>query len=440
MERLLRQTGFDSSDLNYYNSELKQLSSILKLDDSAVSSAAEKLPFNFDLSYESIRMLLNELIKTVLDDLKTASDKSRKLYQAAVPMPNAVAAVVNELNDEIKVTSSEYLIIYLSGILFNVYPRICFNGNVNTCQRCGLNISRENLYLNLSYPKPDAVMSCFAYCDELYKTGETLKSFYGIPHIHVSDIKGILFDEQKEYLSGGLKDVLIELSRHDEADIHESLKKFNDKSLEINLLLNRVNEITAKQKSIFASFNEISLINLFNLIYVPGHYEKGKKILNLFLKEIKQRIRDKNYKVENPLRIGCMHLPFINPEIDRIFLKNNASVIVSSLYYVEEQKHDFLNEYERCLGAFYSKTKMKTLKERAEYIDLIIDHYSLDVFLFGQFENDRALGSDQLLIMKLMKNKDKIYYLPMKNWQPPDESAYTRIESLVEVLNERIKV
>lgn len=83
---------------------------------------------------------------------------------------------------------------------------------------------------------------------------------------------------------------------------------------------------------------------------------------------------------------------------------------------------------------------MKTLKERAEYIDLIIDHYSLDVFLFGQFENDRALGSDQLLIMKLMKNKDKIYYLPMKNWQPPDESAYTRIESLVEVLNERIKV
>ena len=144
--------------------------------------------------------------------------------------------------------------------------------------------------------------------------------------------------------------------------------------------------------------------------------------------------------LENPLRIGCMHLPFINPEMDRIFIKNKASVIVSSLYHVEDKKHKFSNEYERCLASFYSKTKMKTLDERAEYIVIIIDHYNLDVFLFGQFENDRALGSDQIMIMKLMKNRDKIYYLPMKNWQPPDESGYTRIESLVEVLNERKKV
>ena len=68
------------------------------------------------------------------------------------------------------------------------------------CKRCGLNLSRETLYNNAAYPKPDCILSCFAYCDELYKAGEMLSLQHGVRHIHLSDIKGISYAAQEDYL------------------------------------------------------------------------------------------------------------------------------------------------------------------------------------------------------------------------------------------------
>ena len=72
-------------------------------------------------------------------------------------------------------------------------------------------------------------------------------------------------------------------------------------------------------------------------------------------------------------------------------------------------------------------------------IDHIIDRYRLDAFLFGQFENDRALGGDQLMIMKLVRHQHRLYYMSAHNWRRVTGNDITRIESLAEVIKERKK-
>ncbi len=436
MERILRKIDFSNIEIIKYENEIKRLTNILKLNEYSLSRANESLEKNFDLTFKSITMLLKQLFLVIFEDFRILENDHKELIQMAVPMPTAIPAVINELNSDKHITCSEYLIIYLSGIVFDVYTNICSSG-INSCKRCGLNLSRETLYINPEYILPKGIMSCFAYCDELHKTGELLNIEHNITHYNLMDIKGVDFEDKKECLCLGLKALIKENTDKSDDLIEESLKKNNNRNLELNLLLNKINHILAKQESIYVSFNEISLLNIINLVYFDDHYYKSKSILETFIQELKIRIREKQYIIEKPIRLGCMHLPFTNPRVDRVFLNNGAGVIASSMYYMEGPNVKCSNEYERTIGGFLNNKTLLSVKEKAAFIDSIINKYKLHGFLFGQFENDRTLGSDQLMIMKEIKNKDKAFYMSMQNWHEINENYITKIESLVYVIKKR---
>jgi hypothetical protein len=434
MEQLLRKLNFSDNDLKEYVPEICRLTDILRLDNNTLAAASFSLDACFDLTFVSIRMLLKELVMVVLRDLRRLTAGSERVIQMAVPMPIAIAGAIDMLMTNTAVTSSEYLIIYLAGILFDVYHHLC-EGNAGKCSRCGLNLSRETLYSSAAYPKPYGLLSCFAYCDELYKAGENLSMQYGLHHIHLSPVIGIPYAEQEAYLCGALAHLLRDTTGAEDTRITDVLKIQNDRLRELSMLLNTVDALVANTPDAYVTFNEISLMNSLCLIYFEGHYKAAKSILALFIRELRMRKKHGTPVMLQPVRIGCMHLPFTNPSIDRVFCKSGAAVLVASMYGagipVEKE-----NEYARCLSAYFG-IRSATPEEKASAIDRIIDRYQLDAFLFGQFENDRALGGDQFMVMKLLKHQDRCFYFAIDNWRRTTDSDITRIESLVEVIKER---
>ncbi len=437
MERLLRKIDFSANELKEYEGEIKRFSDILRLDRESIANARRSLEDNFDLSLNSVRMILKELVIVVLHDLRLLSADDRGIVQMAVPMPNAIPAAINTLSSNMHITSSEYLIVYLSGILFDVYHNMCAD-NAGKCKRCGLNLSRETLYENTAYPKPRGILSCFAYCDELYKAGEILSLRHSVRNIHLSDIKGIPYDEQKEYLCDGLMRLMRDTTGAEEASIEGALKMQNDRCQEISLLLGTIGTLVAKERDAYVTFNEISLMHIFSLVYFDGHYAAAKRILPLFIRELRMRIKAGRPVLRQPIRIGCMHLPFTNSHMDRLFRRSGAAVVVASIYDSDVTTKRPATECERCLSAYF-RGRMASPREKASAVDRLIEHYKLEAFLFGQFENDRALGGDQLMVMKLVREQRKLFYMPVQNWQKVTGNYITRIESLVEVIRERIK-
>ena len=438
MDDILKKIGFRKEEIISYEWEIQQFAKNLKLNKFSIDKSEKSLGENFDLSFISIKLLLKKLFLVVLNDLSILKKGEKETIQMAIPMPNVIPAVINELNSNKHITSSEYLIVYLSGIIFDVYSNICFSGS-NNCKRCGLNISREALYENPDYLKPQGIMSCLAYCDELHKTGEMLNIQHKITHYNLSNINGIAYEDKKDYLIDSIKIFIEDQTNVSNQIIEENLKRNNNKSLEINLLLNSINTLIAKEKSVYVSFNEISLLNILNLIYFDDLFDKGKIILNMFIKELKTRIKNGEYIVENPIRLGCMHLPFTNPRVDRAFLGNSAAVIVSSMYFTDGKNALYENEYDRSAQAFLKNKESIKIEEMANFIDCLMDKYKLDGFLFGQFENDRALGNHQTIIMKLIKNKEKAYYMSTNNWQEINQSYFDKIENLTYIIHERLK-
>lgn len=437
MDTLLRLVGFNDKELSFYRREIELFAQLIGADKAQCQRAADQLTVNYDLSFDSIRELLKLLLETVLQDLKDRGDSKKTVVQTAIPMPVPVAAVMNDLNPLMKISSAEYLIIYLSGILFNVFQNLCSPGE-HSCGRCGLNLSRERLYRNPCYPRPDKIVSCLGYCDEIYKTAETLSLLYGVGHIHLKGLPGLVYEDQKDYLGGGLRCFLTEETGASEEQAGICLGKCNDRMLEITLLLNKANHLAASGGDAYISFNESSLLNLFYLIYLPNHFEKGKEILSSFIRELQQKKRQGKAALKAPFRIGCMHLPFTNPAIDRCFRDTGAAVVVSS-FYESSGGGQAEDEFDRCIRSFYGDRAPGDIGAKAQNIDRLIEDYSLDAFLFGQFENDRALGGDQLLIMKKLKHKEKAHFMAMNNWSIMGLQKNTRIESLTALMMERDK-
>ena len=435
MERLLKKIDFTNNELKEYAPEIRRFADILCLTEPTLAAAAESLDTCFDLSFDSVRMLLKELVMVVLRDLRRFTANDGPITQMAVPMPIAVAGVIDTLSPDMAVTSSEYLIVYLAGILFNVYHHIC-HGNTGKCNRCGLNLSRETLYANAAYPRPDSILSCFAYCDELYKAGEILSLRHGVHHIHLSDIKGISYAEQEDYLCRALMQLLRDTTGADDARILNALKIQNDRVRKLSMQLGTAGALVARARDAYVTFNEISLMSIFSLVYFDGHDVAAERILPLFIRELRTRIKADRPVLRQPVRIGCMHLPFTNPHVDRVFRDSGAAVIVASMYDAGAPVARRDDECARCLAAYFG-SRTASLQDKAAAIDRIIDRYQLDAFLFGQFENDRALGGDQLMLMKLVKQQSRLYYMSMNNWQRVTGSDITRIESLAEVIKER---
>lgn len=437
MKELLNQIGFNDGELVFYDDEINRFKKILRLTEHDIEKAAKNLKANFDLSFISIQKLLKELFICVFSDFRKLADGEEKVIQMAIPMPNAIPGVTNQLTQELYVSSSEYILIYLAGIIFDVYHQIGGEG-ANHCKRCGLNLSRETLYNNPWYLKPNGIMTCLGYCDEIHKVGELLEIEHGVTHYNLTQIHGITYEKQKEYLKNALLSFLIDMTGASKEEVTTSLKKMNGGNLQINLLLNKIQALTLKSPHVYVTFNEISLLHILNLIYLEDHYYKAKDILTLFIRELKEKIKVGAYIMKNPMRIGCMHLPFTNAYMDRIFRELNSAVVVSSMYASDPEPPASVSIFDRCLSPFFRYKMLTELDDKRRFIDKIIEDYSLDGFLFGQFENDRALGGNQTLIMENLEHKNKAYYMSVHNWQNMGIDDYMKLESLIEVIKERM--
>ena len=241
MNALLGLIGFSQKEIDRYKDEITLFSALISAEERQWERAAQVLPLNFDLSFESLRRLFKLLLESVFQDLGILGGRSEgpALYQGAVPYPVAAALAVENLNPTLRISSSEYLIIYLSGILFDRFESFCSAGE-HSCGRCGLNLSREKLYRNPLYPRPGKVFSCLGYCDEIFKTGETLSRLYGLEHSHLTGIAGMDYNSQKDYLSQGLSALLTDLTGTSAEIAERTLGHCNDRMLEISLLLNRM--------------------------------------------------------------------------------------------------------------------------------------------------------------------------------------------------------
>jgi len=449
MDKVLKLIGFKEEEIQYYNQEINIFKKVLNLTEFHIEEAAINLPVNFDLSFQSIQDLFKVLFTCVLSDfkslvaqentkLKKDSHGNLRIIQMAVPMPNAIAGTVNKLSTEYHVTTSEYILIYLAGIVFDVYHQVG-NMSSNPCKRCGLNLSRESLYSNPTYPKPTGIMTCLGYCDEISKTGEMLEIQYDIQHWHVSQIQGISFEEQSDYLESAVIDLVHEMTHASQKEIYSVLERMNRLNLEVSMYLDKIQHIVGHSKSIYVTFNEISLLNIFNLVYINNHHRQAIEILKLFLKELKSKMRQGDCIFDESVRLGCMHLPFTNARFDRIFRQNKASVIVVGMYGVGDCNKGTTSIH-KMLHAFFQNKSLTSVQDKSRFYDGLIERYQLNGFIFGQFENDRALGANQRLVMDTLKHKDKTFYLSVYNWQAMGNNDPIKLETLVEVVKERIKL
>ena len=135
-------------------------------------------------------------------------------------------------------------------------------------------------------------------------------------------------------------------------------------------------------------------------------------------------------------------IPYPQPWIVNLFAENGVGVMPGGPTEKQLQPPRFKDPYMAAAEAWLKSSVTVNAGYKADQISERLMKYRFDGMLFGFFDFDRWLGSDNKLLAKLIEEKTKlpVFYIEGDFWEDRDyslEALKTRIESICEIVKMR---
>lgn len=459
-EGFLKITGFDDKEIPYILPEWKKACAILGLTEADVRHSAEEwIPEHFDVELESVRKLLGLFIRECIDLLKAKDYKKQgvKIVYGILPAQSIFYyALKLAAPDRVYVGFPDvFLTVIMQGFFHKLNPYLEeaeAHGIPYGCRHCALNKTRYAAKRLDIIPSPDISWIWGLVCDEGPKSDEFIQRYYApdwktyVLRLPRDQALGTPEDEVKErvaYLAAQMKDGFEYVSKTIGLSVDEKMiKNVIDFRQSYYAKLSRLRRLMAADPQPYGGIENVLLSYPLQMPINTG-VEPWEAVLDLAIEEVRQRIAEKKGILPaGAPKLMFQIMPYVQPWISKMFEENGVLLsgggatrkTLSPLSYSDP----FMASAEIWLrGSVVANTGFQA----SELIEML-QTYNYDGMLFGFFDFDRWLGSDDRLLAKIVEEKSGLpaFYIEGDFWEDRDysrEALRTRIESICEILKMR---
>jgi len=457
----LKITGFEDNQIPEFLPQWRQACEKLRLTDDDVRYAVEEqLPGYFDTELESVRKLLGLFIIETVDLIKAKEYKAQgqKIVYGILPAQSVYYyALKIAAPDKVYVGFPDlFLTVVMQAFFHKLNPFLeeAERGGISYgCRHCALNKTRLAARRMDIIPAPDISWIWGLVCDEGPKADEFIRMHYDpewntyvmrIPRDQPFGTVEDEVDERVEYLAAQMKDGF----------------EYVQKTIGIDVPTSKIMEVMQFRQSYFAKLQEfrdlmaadpqpyrgVEAYLLSYPLQVPINtgVDLWEDVIDLAIKDCQRRIARK----EGVLPAGAPKLmfqimPYCQPWIGKMFQDNGVLLSAGGSTAHGRSPRRFADDPFKSSAEIWLRGSMiANTGYQADEVSEVLLTYNYDGMLFGFFDFDRWLGSDDRLLARMVEEKTGLpsFYIEGDFWEDRDysqEALRTRIESISEILKMR---
>lgn len=460
---LLRLVGFEEHELAVFIPEWNRAAEKLGLTEEDVRFATETwIPQHFEVELRGIRQLLSAMIKEAIDLTKAWEYKQKgvKIVYGILPaIIHYYYALKLTAPDKVYVSFPDIFVVTVLNSFFhklNPYLEEAEKSGISYgCRHCALNKTRLSLRKLDVIPSPDISWIWGFICDEAPKTEEYIRlycdpqwNYYAtlIPH---DQAWGTVEDEEierVEYLASQMRDgfefvqkeVGIRVSNEKIKEVANTWRRYSSKLLELyQLMASDPQPLSGEAGALLG----LPLFTPFNT-----GLRAVETALDTTIEEVKQRISNRiGILPPGAPKLMFNYIPFCLPWIVKMFEQSGVGVPYFESFLPSRkilQPSRFADPYMDSAETWLKRSISVNPGYKAEIISEKLKLYPVDGMVFGFFDFDRWLGSDNKLMAKVVAEKTGLptFYIEGDLWEDRDYSPgalRTRIETIAEIVKMR---
>ena len=462
--KFLELTGFEEDEISGYLPQWREASAKIGLHEADIKFATEEwIPAHFDVKLKGVRKMMGAFIKETIDLTKADGYKEQgvKIVYGLIPA-HATFYLALKLAAQEKVFVSFpdiFLVSVLNSFFHKLNPYLEGaekEGIPYGCRHCALNKTRYWARKIGIIPPPSLSWIWGFVCDESTKVDEFIhdicdpewKTFVTrIPHDQPLGTPEDEVDERVEYMAKQMKagfkavqeEIGIEVPDEKIKEAADILwMRYGPKVAELYHLMASDPQPLSGEDGFFAA----------SPLYFPFNtgIENMEKALDILINEVKDRVaKKKGILPEGAPKLLAYFIPFCNPWILKMFEENGVGVPYAEG--IMPSKKDLLpprfdDPYMAAAESWLKYSMVANVGYKFQITCEKIQTYGVDGMIFGFFDFDRWLGSDQKLLSTMVEEKLKlpVFYIEGDVWEDRDyspEALRTRIETIASIVKMR---
>lgn len=438
--RFLQMLGWEGEELESFIPDWELAAKFLSLTDKDIQNAVENwIPKYWDISLLSVRKMIAACVRETAELAKMNRYKAEGKKILYVNNTSLFACVyANKLAGH-----GELHFAYPDFIMTTVWQAFCgksegqFPGKpaLNpACGHCALNCTRATTNMDGHVPEPTATWNWGLHCNEAPKTEELIDCLCqrdeqadvltAIPHdAPLGEIEAEN-EERVAFLAAQIREGQQRVSELTgitvtDQDLRDGIEAYMAYMRRVEKLTDLV--VNADPQPI--SGIELALFSLNMQVCFDSGMDYVNDALDTAIAEVEDRIRRGvgNLPKGAP-RLACHFAPLNVPWVDRAFRDNGVNLSLGRVFplasWMEEAiKHDddpYIAAARMCL----MWPDAVNMKNEAEIVVKLFEHYSFDGALFGFYDFDRWIGALQKTMIRIVEERTGIphYYLEGEFW------------------------
>lgn len=459
-EDFLRLADFEEDEMPKYLPEWRKASEKLGLTEDDVKFATEEqIPSYFHVGMEGVRKAIGVNIKEIIDLTKAYEYKEKgvKIVYGILPaIPQQFYALKFSAPDEVYISFPDALIALVMNPFFHKLDPFLEEaergGMSYGCRHCALNKTRYAARKMRIIPSADISWIWGLICDEgpksdefisLYEDPEWKTYVTRMPHDQPLGTVEDEVIERVEYLANQMRDgfefvqkvVGIKVKDEKLKEVDEIWQRYLGK---LGKLARLMSSDPQPLNGVSASLFQRPMLQPFNT-----GLEGIEKALDITIRELEEKVARK----EGILPAGAPKLmtsivPVCIPWACKMFEENGVGLNFSESSALTKKQlmpTSFEDPYMKAAERWLRVSLNVNPGYAAEQILEKMEMYGIDGLVFSFFDFDRWLGSDDKLLVRIIREKTKkpVFYFEGDCWDDRDygpEAIRTRIESVCEVV------
>lgn len=449
---LLEMCGFETEEIKQEKKRIEKAFKMLKIGEREISAAEERVKQLYSIELPCVRKMLKIWIKELIA-LVMAKDEKEKIVYAIMPSPAESYLAAMLASDKLYVGYPDYVFqIGLGAIFGHLNPLLEAAeryGMTPGGGHCGLNKTRLGAHALGIIPKGDLSMAWGIICDEGPKTDELIHEVFGMPVVYLDrcqDDPLNLFPNVNEftmeYMVGEIKRAYAKFAQIVGVEITNQMVIKAVKIL-FDYMENLVNvQSLMKNDPLPLSQADMILFIMVTQLCIRD-YEGATEAVKMLREEVKQRVEEKQGILPegSPRVLWANHFPLPDPGIVKMVEEVGIASPLSEIFYVTIQPPSkiFDDPIETIAYRFVSMGLTTSVTGRAKDIIHIFKEWDLDGILWFNHVPCKVIGTDSLMIKKLLKKELKVPIIVVEG-DIYDARFYnrqqirTRVESFAEML------
>lgn len=456
----LELTGFEQAEIATFLPDFRSACEKFNLTgDDIKFSVEEWIPSQFDISLKGVRKALGCLVKEGVDLTKAPEYKKNgiKIVYGILPAIGVYYyAVKLAAPDKVYVGFPDlFTVCFLQMFFHKLDPVLeeAEEGGISYgCRHCALNKARYTARKRGIIPSPDVSWIWGFVCDEGPKTDEFIKEYcdpgwktYITRLPHDSPLGSIEDedDERVEYLAKQMRDGFEFVQKEIGITVpDEKIMEAFDLRMSFIKRMSELRQLVTVDPPPLGG-NEMFILGMPREMPFNTGIEPMSEAIDTVIAEVKQRVAEKKGVLpKNAPSLMYEIIPYPQPWILNLFAENGVAVMPGGPTQKQLEPPRFKDPHMASAEAWLKSSITVNAGYKADQISERLLKYNFDGMLFGFFDFDRWLGSDNKLLGRLVEEKTKlpVFFIEGDFWEDRDyslEALKIRIETICEVIKMR---